>query len=80
MNTTIKTKHHGDKIFWANERDGGSSYVFLECGPQRHGTLGQQITENGGSTVTCDGTQAGLEKTARKWWAAQLRDIRKYGM
>lgn len=79
MNPTIKTRRYGEKTFWATQRPGGS-YVYLEGGPQRTGAFGQQITEKGEATLWCDGTQAGLDKVARKWWAAQLRDIRKYGM
>lgn len=77
MRFTIKTRKHGLKEFWANERSG--AYVYLEDKGQ--GTLGSQICEGGnflGNTLTCDGTQEGLERVARQWWSAYLRDERNH--
>jgi len=71
MRFTIKSRKHGPQTFWANAKEGSfaSSYVYLEDrGP---GTTGSQICEGGGfrgSTVTCNGTEKGLERVARRWW------------
>lgn len=79
MRFTIKTRNHGLKEFWANERPGGSSYVYLE--DKGTGTLGSQICEGGdfrGNTLMCNGTPEGLERVARQWWRDYLRQERKY--
>lgn len=80
MRFTIKTRNHGLKEFWANERPGGSSYVYLE--DTGTGTTGSQICDGGwfrGSTVMCNGTPEGLERAARKWWRQYLSNQREMG-
>ena len=82
MRFTIKSRKHGDQDFWANEKSGSyaGSYVYLEDkGP---GTTGSQICEDGcfrGNTLTCNGTQGGLEAVARRWWKQYLRNERENG-
>lgn len=68
MTTTIKTKEHGTLVFWAPE--GAMGYIYLD---------GKQICDGGNFTgycVTCTGTQSNLDKQARKWWAARLRNLK----
>jgi len=75
MRFTINSRKHGKQTFWANE------YVYLEDRGQ--GTNGSQICEGGhfmGETVTCNGTQEGLERAARKWWKQRMRNEREMSL
>lgn len=69
---TINSKLHGKQEFSVYAGQSGSGYVRLN---------GRQICEGGkitGSTVRCKDDDYDLEKTARAWWAAKLRNDRKF--
>lgn len=77
MRTTIETKSEGTLSFWASESD-STHYVYLEGSGK--GILGRLICQGGGfsgTTVTCDGTEDGLRRAARKWWRQHLTHQRK---
>lgn len=72
---TIKTRDVGELDFWTPDEGG---YVRLES-PNRHGTLGTQICEGGGTRgSTLIANAETLPAVARRWNAQRRAAIRRY--
>lgn len=76
MLVTIKSKKLGKDVNFFCEKNGGYIYTDLKNGME--GSLGHQVCNGGhfsGETLSCSsGEQAQLEKIAKNWFRAYLRN------
>lgn len=70
MNLTIKSRKLGRDVTFSRP---GSYYIFADLNGCE-GTLGTQITDNKGGTISFYGDdQEAFEKTCRRWYNSLIR-------